>query len=135
MPCLASHEADLFSSLPISLYLVDTFIYAASATAAASVSCFFFVTSSNLINQLDPAFPFIAWLCISVIRTTNVQFLRYRFWKHCTSFFPLSSFTKKVCFKKTLFLLSCWHVWRLYWVSHSQSGYTSMERLFVQEVT
>ena len=28
-------------SLPVSLYLVDTFIYAASATAAASVSIFF----------------------------------------------------------------------------------------------
>jgi hypothetical protein len=36
-----SYEADLFSSLPISLYLVDTFVYAASATAAASVSIFF----------------------------------------------------------------------------------------------
>jgi hypothetical protein len=33
-----------------------------------------------------------------------------------------------------LHLLSFWHVLRLYWASHFQSGYTSKERLFVQEV-
>lgn len=33
-----------------------------------------------------------------------------------------------------LWLLSFWHVLRLHWASHFQSGYTSKERLFVQEV-
>lgn len=33
-----------------------------------------------------------------------------------------------------LCLFSFWHVLRLHWASHFQSGYTSKERLFVQEV-
>lgn len=50
--CASSYEVNLFFSLPILLYLVDTFIYAASATAAASVSILFFVVVDWVTNLI-----------------------------------------------------------------------------------
>jgi len=62
------------SSLPIQLYLVDSFVYAASAVSAASVShlAFFYCYQRHTDSFEQLALPLAARICLSLVRSANV---------------------------------------------------------------
>jgi len=62
------------SSLPIQLYLVDSFVYAASAVSASSVSRLSLFYSYEFTESRQPAFSLAARVCFSLIRPTNVRY-------------------------------------------------------------
>lgn len=77
-----------FFSLPVSLYLVDAFKFAASAMAAASVSnaC---ITMVRHAEGVLPGTPVGDGICISAVRTANVRCTRHWWWKLGTPFLAM----------------------------------------------
>ena len=80
-------------SLPIQLYLVDSFFYAASATSAAAVSysSIFFFFGRQLTNS---ALSIALWLRFPIIWSTNVRQTWARRWKFRTFFVSFNCFLR-----------------------------------------
>ena len=124
---------DLLYSLPIQLYLVDSFTFAASATSAAAVSFFFFLIFYLIIDLNYPPSSSSdhSWALRS-------HYLANKCLMHLGSEveIPYASFFSFTCstFSLNRGAHSCWQVWLLFLASLSLSGSITKERKCVLEI-